>query len=191
MRILFLIYPIYIHRHYHHSHAYILELMTRSQQRPSWLSWQSVALDSWGREFDSHRRPLWVAFFATSLGWVLENLHTRKTSLSFTLTKNHICCKLVLLVSIESVLCTLPNTYDLCQNHLHSIYGFYALTMEYITWKLIFILYLWYGLLLLSILLFFFIRFCIIYRCGRRRRNQWITTRLKQMQRGLKKISKW
>ena len=30
--------------------TYILELMTSSQQRPSWLSWQSVALDSWGRE---------------------------------------------------------------------------------------------------------------------------------------------
>ena len=33
-----------------------------SQQRPSWLSWQSVALDSRGREFDSHRRP-WSCIF--------------------------------------------------------------------------------------------------------------------------------
>ena len=62
--------PIYIHwqpyihhrQPYIHSRAlppstYIQELMTRSQQRPSWLSWQSVALDSRGREFDSHRRP--------------------------------------------------------------------------------------------------------------------------------------
>ena len=37
--------------------TYMVELMTRSQQRPSWLSWSSVALDSRGREFDSHRRP--------------------------------------------------------------------------------------------------------------------------------------
>ena len=74
MPILYLIYPIYIMiRHYHHSH--ILELITRSQQRPSLLSWQSVALDSRGREFDSHRK-----------GWVLENLHTRKIFLSFTFT---------------------------------------------------------------------------------------------------------
>ena len=28
----------------------------------SWLSWQSVALDSRGREFDSHRRP-WSSIF--------------------------------------------------------------------------------------------------------------------------------
>ena len=44
------------------SFAYIQELMTRSQQRPSWLSWQSVALDSRGREFDSHRRS-WSCIF--------------------------------------------------------------------------------------------------------------------------------
>ena len=38
-------------------YTYILQLMTRSQQRPSWLSRQSVALDSRVREFHSHRRP--------------------------------------------------------------------------------------------------------------------------------------
>ena len=47
--------------------TYILELTRSSQQRPSWLSWQSVTLDSRDRE------GLGVAFFATALG-----LHTRK-----------------------------------------------------------------------------------------------------------------
>ena len=48
--------------------TYIQELMKRSQQRPSWLSnWQSVALDSRARDFDSHE-GLGVAFFATGLG---------------------------------------------------------------------------------------------------------------------------
>ena len=37
MSILFLIHPIFIHRHTIH----ILGLVTGSQQRPSWLSWQS------------------------------------------------------------------------------------------------------------------------------------------------------
>ena len=40
----------------------ILGLMTRSQQRSSWLSLQSVALDWRGREFDSQRRP-WSSIF--------------------------------------------------------------------------------------------------------------------------------
>ena len=64
MPILFSMYHIYI---YIYSTVlppfrYIQELMTRSHQRPSRLSWQSVALDSRGRDFDSHRRP-WSCIF--------------------------------------------------------------------------------------------------------------------------------
>ena len=68
MPILFLIYPIYIHRHYHHSHV-VLKLMTHSQQRPSWLSWQSVALDSRVVSLILNE-GLGVVFFTTVLGWV-------------------------------------------------------------------------------------------------------------------------
>ena len=39
-----------------------LLLSWQSQQQPSLLSWQSVALDSRGREFDSQRRP-WSCIF--------------------------------------------------------------------------------------------------------------------------------
>ena len=58
MPILFLIYPIYIHRHYRHSftvYIYIPELMTRSQQRPSWLSWKMYTLAKY-----PYRLPLLV-----------------------------------------------------------------------------------------------------------------------------------
>ena len=46
--------------------------LTRSQQRPSWRSWQSVALDSRGRELDSHRRP-WSCIFRN---WSRLSLYT-------------------------------------------------------------------------------------------------------------------
>ena len=62
MPILFLIYPMYLHRRYHAPFIYILEPKTCSQQRPSWLSWQSVALDSRVRELDPHRKP-WSCIF--------------------------------------------------------------------------------------------------------------------------------
>ena len=64
--------------------TYILELMTRSQQWRSWLSCQSVALDS--RVVSSILTE--GLGLATGLGRVLENLHTRKISLSFTYMVN-------------------------------------------------------------------------------------------------------
>ena len=73
----------YIHRHHQHSPAlpsftYIQELMIRSQQRPSWLSWHSVALDSRGREFDSHQRP-WSCIFRNWSRLSLRNFtHSQK-----------------------------------------------------------------------------------------------------------------
>ena len=55
----------------------------RSQQWPSWLSWQSVPLDSRVREFRILTEGLGVTCFANGLGRVLL---TRKISLSFTFT---------------------------------------------------------------------------------------------------------
>ena len=55
-------------------YIYIQWIMTHSRQQPSWISWLSFALDLWGREFDSHRRP-WSCIF---LNW------SRLISLSFT-----------------------------------------------------------------------------------------------------------
>ena len=54
----------YIHRHYHHSYIY-------------WNSWHAPSF------VGSVVSSIVVAFFATTLGWVLENLHTRKIALSF------------------------------------------------------------------------------------------------------------
>ena len=71
----------------------ILELMTRSQQRPSWLSWQSVALNLWGREFDSHRRPCMELHFS--------QLVSVESSKIYTLAKYPY--RLPLLVYIECV----------------------------------------------------------------------------------------
>ena len=54
--------------------------MTRSQQRPSWLIWQSVALDSPGREFDSHRtydRRPWSCIFRNCM---VSRLKSSKSS---------------------------------------------------------------------------------------------------------------
>ena len=58
----------YLHRRYHAPFIYILEPKTCSQQRPSWLSWQSVALDSRGVVSSILTEDLGVAFFATCLG---------------------------------------------------------------------------------------------------------------------------
>ena len=62
MPILFLIYAIYIHRHYHHSHIYNNSWHALSNGLRGSVSWQSVALDSRVREFDSHQRP-WSFIF--------------------------------------------------------------------------------------------------------------------------------
>ena len=71
------------------------ELTTRSQQRPSWLSWQSVALDSWGREFDSHRRP-WSCIFRN---WSRLSLRkfTHSQKYPYRLSSLVIECKLPIL----------------------------------------------------------------------------------------------
>ena len=53
----------YLYRHYTNLFIFcILRIILAFYTWPSWLSWQSVALDSRGREFDSHRRP-WSCIF--------------------------------------------------------------------------------------------------------------------------------
>ena len=114
MPTLFLIYP---------SRAlppftYILELMTRSQQRPSWLSWQSVALDSRGREFDSYRRP-WSCIFRNWSRLSLRKIYTL-AKYPYRLPLLVIECKMPILFLIYPIM----YTHRLCKsNNMEKMYA--------------------------------------------------------------------
>ena len=68
-----------------------LEPMTRSQQRA--LSWQSLALDSQGHEFDSHRRPwsfsqmLSQIFVSVEFTIYPDTVSTRGLIITYALTR--------------------------------------------------------------------------------------------------------
>ena len=82
MAILFLIYLIYIHRHYHHSHIYKNSWHALSNGLHD-LSWQSVALDSREVVCSILTERLWSCIFRN---WYQLTKNTLKISLSFIFT---------------------------------------------------------------------------------------------------------
>ena len=88
----------------------ILGLMTRSQQRPSWLSWQSVALDSRGRVSSILTDGLAVAFFATASSLLSLGKLTHSQNIHIIYLILVIECKMPILFLIYTVY-TVYNIY--------------------------------------------------------------------------------